>query len=208
MTLLAWFVLIIVSLIILSLLFWRYWFCRRPKRKTPKGDVVVSPANGTVAVVQKFDTSTVKVKKWNKGSVEFLARDVAKKGWFVLIVMTPMHVHFQRAPMKGEVMKTHHEHGKFFNAVKDAEKLLTLQNERNEILMKTKHGKIKIVQIAGVLARRIICHVHKNEKVEKGSVIGFINLGSQVALLLSSKAKVLAKPGDVVVDGETVIAKW
>ena len=208
MTLLAWFVLILFSLIILFLLFWRYWFCRRPKRKTPRGDTVVSPANGTVAVVRQFDTSTVKAKKWNKGSVEFLAQDVAKKGWFILIVMTALNVHFQRAPMKGEVIKLHHEPGKFFNAVKDAEKLLTLQNERNEILLKTTKGKIKIVQIAGVLARRIFCHVSKNEKVEKGSVIGFINFGSQVALLLPAKAKVQAKPGDVVVDGETVIAKW
>jgi len=203
----------LLFLIIAFFLFWRLWFCRQPRRQMPKGDkVIVSPANGTVAVVRRFDTTlakkTIKAQKWNTGSVEFLAQDVAQRGWFVLIVMTPLNVHYQRAPFAGKVIGTHYAPGKFHNAVKNAEKLLTLENEKNEILFEGKDGRFKVVQIAGVLARRISCFVGKNHKVEKGQVIGFINIGSQVALLLPAKARLSVKEGDAVVDGETVIGAF
>lgn len=204
--------LFLILLLIVAFSLFRLWFCRKPARIIPKATrSIVSPANGTVAVVQRFDTTkskTLKAKKWNRGSVEFLARDVAKKGWFVLIVMTPLNVHYQRAPFAGNVIGTLYAKGKFHNAVKEAEKLLTLENERNEILLETKRGKLKIVQIAGVLARRIECFVQNDQKVEKGEAIGFINLGSQVALVLPEKVTLSVKPGERVVDGETIIGVW
>ncbi len=205
----------ITAVLLALLLFWKLWFCREPQRRVPKaGKVIVSPANGTVAVVRRFDTTkqkTVGAKKWNRASVEILAEDVAKKGWFLLIVMTPLHVHYQRAPVDGKVIKTVYTPGKFLNAVKEPEKLLTLENERNEILIETTMGKrrkrVKVVQIAGVLARRIIPYVSGGEEVRKGELLGFINLGSQVALLLPDDVTVQVKPGDTVIDGETVVAR-
>lgn len=211
-----------ISIIILSLsllivfLYWRLWFRRRPKRKIPSGEgIIVSPANGRVAVIKRFDTKQkgkivngIRTKKWNGGSVDILAHDVAEKGWFILIVMTPLNVHYQRSPLKGEVISTLHTKGKFHNAVKEPEKLLTLENEKNEILLRTKYGNVKVVQIAGVLARRIHCFVGDNQKVEKGSEMGFIDLGSQVALLLPERAKINVKVNDEVIDGESIIGKF
>ncbi len=208
-TLLLGIVYALLFLIIALLLFWRLWFCRQPLRSIPKNPkLIVSPANGTVAVVKQFNAKKVKAKKWNTGSVEFLAEDVAKKGWFVLIVMTPLHVHYQRAPAAGTVVATRYTKGTFHNAVKDPARLITLENEKNEILFKTMHGRFKIVQIAGVVARRISCYVEKDQKVEKGEPIGFINIGSQVAIVLPDKTKLRIKEGDTVIDGETVIGEF
>ncbi len=209
----------LILLIALYFVFWKLWFSRQPRRNVPSDPgLITSPANGTVAVVRRFDTmwgnSSVKAEKWNAGSVEFLASDVAAKGWFVLIVMTPMDVHWQRAPVAGKVVATRHTSGRFRNAVKEPEKLLTLENEKNEILIDAgKDGKgrgrrVKVVQIAGVLARRIRCFVRREGKIEKGAVIGFIDLGSQVALLLPEAVELKVKAGDKVKDGETVIGAW
>jgi phosphatidylserine decarboxylase len=80
-----------------------------------------------------------------------------------------------------------------------------LENERNEMLFETKIGKIKVVQIAGFLARRIKCFVKHDQKVEKGEEIGFITFGSQVALLLPDRFTPSVKAGERVVDGETIL---
>jgi len=137
---------------------------------------------------------------------------VTEKGWFVLIVMTPLDVHWQRAPAAGKVLSIKHTRGKFRNAVKAPEKLLALENEKNEILIdageKSSKRRLKVVQIAGILARRIRCRVQSGQEIEKGAVIGFIDLGSQVAVLLPETVSIRVKPGEIVVDGETVIGAW
>jgi phosphatidylserine decarboxylase len=210
-----WLAVVLVAFLILCallfgiFLFWRLWFCRQPARVIPSDDrLIVSPANGTVAVVRRFDTKTVTAKKWNHGSVEFVSADVARTGWFILIVMTPFNVHYQRAPINGKILSTQRVPGKFLNAVKDAQKLLTLQNERNEILFNGARGKMKVVQIAGFLARRISCFVKAGEKIDKGMAIGFIDLGSQVAVILPEQVKPSVKPGDIVIDGESVLGVY
>jgi len=197
----------LVGIIVAVLLFWKFWFCRKPARTIPKEDVVLSPANGSIAIVKRFNAKE-KIKKWNRGSVELLCDDVAEKGWLILIVMTPLHVHFQRAPVAGTVQSITYREGSFRNAMRGAASLGTLENERNEILFRGRHGKMKIAQIAGVLARRISCFVREGEKVKKGQIIGFINLGSQVAVVLPEKAKPRVKVGQSVTDGETVLAQW
>lgn len=194
---------IIGSLVLLFGLFW-LWFARRPARVIPLEEkIIVSPANGKVAKIMKFNGPVV-VEKWNKGMAKLETSDVAKKGWFILIMMTPLNVHWQRAPLSGTILGTQHVSGKFLNAVSDAGSLMALQNERNEILMKTKKGNIKVVQIAGFLARRIHCFVNKNHAVKKGDVIGFISFGSQVALLLPENAKVEIVEGKHIKDGERI----
>jgi phosphatidylserine decarboxylase len=200
---------LLIIIFVLLFIFWKLWFCRKPRRSIPYGkEIIASPANGTVAIVRRFDSERIQVKKWNLGSIEILARDVATKGWFVLIVMTPLNVHVQRAPITGTVLATKHVPGKFLNAVKEPDRLLTLENERNEILIEGKYGKLKVIQIAGALARRISCSVSKGRAVEKGDVIGFINLGSQVALILPGNVELKVKKGDRVTDGETAIGAY
>ncbi len=200
---------LILALIVLFYLFWKLWFSRDPERKGPKDpDIILSPANGRVAVVQRFDsskTASVTAQKWNKGRAGILCKDVAQSGWFVLIVMTPFDVHYQRAPVEGTVLSSRRTPGKFLNAVKDPETFLALENEKNEILLTTAYGKVKVVQIAGYLARRIRSHVTPGKHVKRGATIGFIDLGSQVALVLPERARVRVKPGDTVIDGESVI---
>lgn len=200
---------IILTLLVLILffyLYWKLWFCRKPKRIIPK-DGIIAPANGVIGVVRKF-TSNVNVKKWNQAQVNILGSDVANKGWFVLIVMNPLNVHVQRAPLAGKVLGAKYTKGKFFNAVLGAQSLESLRNEKNEILLQTKNGKIKIVQIAGMIARRIECHVKKGQNVDKGEEIGFINLGSQVALLLPENVNISVKEGEIVYDGESILGKF
>jgi len=203
---------VLFALILAFFLFWRFWFGRQPRRTVPPDErAIVSPANGRVVVIQHYGArraASQRAKKWNGGSVDVLCKDVAPKGWFVLIMMTPLDVHYQRAPIAGKVVNVKYTKGKFLNAVKAPEKLLTLENEKNEITFHGDRGKVKIVQIAGVLARRITAFVRKNDKVEKGQVVGFINLGSQVAAVLPENVKLNCKVGDVVTDGETIIAKY
>lgn len=200
---------VIIIILLLFFLFWKLWFCRKPRRSIPYGKkIIASPANGTIAVVRRYDSERVQVKKWNLGSVELLARDVAPRGWFILIVMTPLNVHVQRAPVTGTVLATKHVPGKFLNAMNEPGRLLTLENERNEILIEGMDGRLKVVQIAGTLARRISCRVSKGQVVEKGEAIGFINLGSQVALILPANIEIKVKKGDRVTDGETVIGVY
>lgn len=201
-----WIVLVIVVGIILSLwLYWKLWFCRLPARVVPRKGIV-APANGKIAVIRKVKKQA-RAKKWNGGSVDILCKDVATECHFILIVMTPLNVHVQRAPAAGTILSTKYTEGKFVNAVTNAEKLIALENERNEILIKGKQ-KYKIVQIAGFLARRISCYVAKGEKVDKGEPLGFINVGSQVAVVLPASVKLRVHQGMQVIDGETVLGEW
>ena len=93
--------------------FWRLYFLRKPERKIGKG--IVSPANGKVERIIRFGGKNVKVKKGLLGGVNVWTKDIAKKGWIIVIVMTPFHVHYQRAPISGRVEKVEHKKGKFLN---------------------------------------------------------------------------------------------
>lgn len=199
-----WILSVGLTLVLVAFLFWRVWFCRKPQRRIPNRGIV-SPANGRVAIVRPFALKE-RVSKWNRGSVELLCSDVAPRGTLVLIIMTPLHVHYQRVPVAGTVEQVTYRPGRFRNAVLKGEQFGTIENERNEILLKTRKGRIKVVQIAGVLARRISCFVREGDKVKKGGLLGFINVGSQVALILPETCTVRVRPGDRVIDGETVIA--
>jgi len=122
-------------------------------------------------------------------------------------MMTPMDIHYQKAPLDGVITNTKYIRGKFRNAMKDPESLKALiDNERNEIIMQTDVGKIKIIQIAGVFARRVHCFVHKHQKIKKGHDLGVIKLGSQVVLIIP-KLKLHVKEGDKVSAGESIIAE-
>ena len=191
-----------ISLLILFLLN----FYRDPKRKIPKGNNIVSPADGKVIEILKIDSNKIKVNKGFLGKIETLTKDITKEYYVISIFMSAFDVHFNRTPIDGHIDSIKYEKGKFFAAYNFRK---SLQNEKNEIIIKNeKVGKIKLIQIAGFLARRIVCTIKKNDKVNKGQRIGKIVLGSQVTLILpSKKIKLWIKKKQKVKAGSTIIAE-
>jgi phosphatidylserine decarboxylase len=204
---------ILLALLILGSFFfllYRIYFLRHPKRKIPGGNTVISPANGKVVRIVEFDggKNTIDVRKGVLGRLKVLTKDVVDKGYLIVIMMTPLNVHFQKSPVEGVVESIRYRRGKFMNAVRDAASLNCLENEHNEIIINNGIiGKVKVVQVAGFLARRIHCFVKFKQKVHKGDDIGLISLGSQV-LLVIPRIELGVKVGEDVVDGETVIARF
>lgn len=200
LTILLW----IISLFVLFLLFYKSIFLRDPERKIPFGDNLVAPADGKIINIIKIDKKNLKVKK-GFGRINILCSDIIKEGYLISIFMSLFDVHVNRAPIDGEVLSVKHRKGKFFMAF-DIKK--SFFNENNEIIIKTRIGKIKIIQIAGFIARRIECFVEKNQKINKGDKIGRIIIGSQVSLILPKKVKLLVKKGDKVIAGETMLGEY
>ena len=196
-----------MSIIILFLLLIIFLlnFYRDPKRKIPKGDNIVSPADGEIINIMKIKSGKVIINKGFLGKIQTLTKNIAKECYVISIFMSPFNVHVNRAPIDGKIISIKHEKGKFFAAFNLKKSLM---NEKNEIIMKNRNiGKIKLIQVAGFLARRIICTVSKDEKVNKGQRIGKIVLGSQVTLILpSKKVNLKIKKKQKVTAGETIIA--
>ncbi len=120
------------------------------------------------------------------------------------IFMSLLDCHVNRAPTEGEVIDIMHTPGKFHPANKPQAK----ENERNTITFKTKNGEIRIIQVAGLIARRILCWVNPQDRVEQGERIGMIMFGSRVELELSQERwRFVVSLGDKVRAGETVVAR-
>ncbi|MFH0978277.1 MAG: phosphatidylserine decarboxylase [Candidatus Woesearchaeota archaeon] len=189
-----------LGVFLLFLLFWKFVFLRDPERIVPKGKVIVSPADGKVISVLHWKKANLKLTK-GLGALSVLCSDVSPGCLVVSIFMSPLDVHINRIPFDGKVLKVSHKPGSFRSANK-----LALENEKNEVLLNTEFGRIKVVQVAGFLARRIECWVSAGDIVKKGSRFGRINLGSQVVLVLPDNLKVKVRPKDQVKAGETIIA--
>jgi len=197
---------LLITIVILLIIIFLLNFYRDPKRKIPWGNNIVSPADGKIINILKIRSNKTTIYKGYLGKIETLTRDVAKECYVISIFMSPFDVHINRAPISGEVKTIKHENGKFFAAF-NLEK--SLMNEKNEIIIKNKKiGKIKLIQIAGFLARRIICTIDEDEKVNKGQRIGKIVLGSQVTLILpSKKIKLKIRNNSKVKAGNTILAE-
>lgn len=195
-----------IIIVILVLILFLLNFYRDPKRKIPSGNNIVSPADGKIIQILKIKKDKAIVNKGFLGKIETLTKDIAKECYVISIFMSPFDVHINRAPTEGIIESIKHEKGRYFAAF-DLEK--SLRNEKNEIIITNKKiGKIKIIQIAGFLARRIICSISKDKKVNKGQRIGKIVLGSQVTLILpSKKIKLKIKNKQKVRGGSTIIAE-
>ncbi len=194
----------VVLVIFLFLIFYQFIFLRDPLRSVPSSDSIVAPADGKIISIVKVSSSKTKINKGLIGKVNILCSDVVKEGYLISIFMSVFNVHVNRAPLAGEILSIKHKKGNFFRAF-DFEK--SLLNESNEIIMKTSIGKVKLIQIAGFIARRIECFVKENQKVNKGQKIGRIVMGSQVSLILPISVKLIVKKGDKVRAGETIIAE-
>jgi phosphatidylserine decarboxylase len=179
-------------------------FYRDPERTIPKGNNIVSPADGRVISIIDTSDNNIKIRKGLIGKIKTLTRDVAKECYVVSIFMSPLDVHINRSPMEGTVKSIRHTRGRFFRAY-DLEK--SFENEKNEIIIQNKKLKIKVIQIAGFLARRILCFTKPGKKVNKGQRIGMIALGSQATLIMPKSVKIKIKLNEKVKGGCTIIAK-
>ena len=163
-------------------------FFRDPPRKVP-GDTrsVLSPADGRiVAVGPERDL--------------YLERDAIK----ISVFMNVFNVHSNRAPVDGEVKKRWYYPGGFLNAALDK---ASIENERNALWLRTAGGAdITCVQIAGLIARRILCYVEQGDILARGQRFGFIRFGSRVDVYVPRSATVKAALGDKVHATSTVIA--
>ncbi|HLD04298.1 MAG TPA: phosphatidylserine decarboxylase [Candidatus Nanoarchaeia archaeon] len=196
---------ILIGIVVLLLLWYKLWFLRDPDRKIPAGNNIVSPADGQVIKIMPFDNTEIIVEKGLAGKIKVLTEDVALEGHIVSIFMSPMNVHVNRSPIKGEVKYVKYHSGKFMPAkLFDA----VFENENAQVLIVNKNLRIKVIQIAGILARRIVSYLKPGQWVEKGERIGLIKLGSQCTLVLPKQVKLKVKEGNYVYGGSTIIGSF
>ena len=171
---------------------WIYYFFRDPER-FPINDenYLVSPADGVIS--QIIETN---------GPTELGLEN--KKFTRVSIFMNVINCHVNRVPCAGKIKKIFYKPGKFINASFDK---ASEENERNYVQLKNNNGDdFILVQIAGLIARRIVCDVRENEEIKQGERFGIIRFGSRVDLYFE-KYELLAKVNQKTISGETIIAK-
>lgn len=163
-------------------------FFRDPPRSIPgDGRTVVSPADGRIVAVESTRDA-------------YLERDAVK----ISVFMNVFNVHSNRSPVDGEVRQAWYHPGKFFNAALDK---ASLENERNALWLKTATGAdVTCVQIAGLVARRVLCYVKPGDRLSRGERFGFIRFGSRVDVYLPSSASVKIALGDKVQGGSSILA--
>jgi phosphatidylserine decarboxylase len=168
-------------------------FFRHPPRVPPtRPGVVVAPADGLVCLIE----SAAPPPELEMGDAE-LTR--------VSIFLSLFDAHVQRAPVSGEVVAVQHRPGQFKSADLPAASDV---NERNSVRIRTEDGvEIVAVQIAGLLARRIVCDVHAGDKLSIGDTYGLIRFGSRLDTYLPAGAEVSVRVGQRAVGGETVLAE-
>jgi len=198
-----------LGLLILGALWYRLWFLRNPKIEIPQGRNIISPAHGKIAkIIEITPEKKAEIEK-GKGRIKVWLDDVLEdSGWLISIVMTPMDIHFQKAPIEGIIQSIKHTSGKHKNAMsKTQDPNWHAQNEHQEIIIAGPEFKLKVIQIAGFIARRIVAIAQQDSTVTKGEDIGLIRLGSQVTLIIP-KLKLKVKEGDKVKVGRTIIAEY
>ena len=182
----AGYILWTVPFVILAAFF--LYFFRDPDRTvpTPPG-AVVSPADGRVMIAGPSDGRWSPPGSWKQ----------------ITIFLSPMDVHINRSPVDGRVTRVDYRPGKFLPAYNVGSN----DNELNEIWVD--HGGQTVVfrQVVGILARRIVCRVREGETLARGQRVGLMKFGSRMDVFLPMDAEVLAKVGEHVVGGETVIAR-
>jgi len=184
------------------------WFNRVPERTIPKDPhLIVSPANGKViAILHEEDAILDFVKKGIEN--EMYIPKIQPPYQAVVIEMNIWNVHAQRSPLTGVVEDKRFVPGKFANAVFSNEKeYLARENEKMIHIIGNESIRVGVIQVAGILARRIQSFVEPGDSLKKGEVFGRILLGSQVVVILPEEIPLKTKVGDIVIDGESVIAE-
>ncbi|MBI3398003.1 MAG: phosphatidylserine decarboxylase family protein [Deltaproteobacteria bacterium] len=180
-----------ISWFFLALTIFIVSFFRDPEREIPAGpDSIVSPADGRIIIAEKVFED------------RFLKQDALK----ISIFMNVFNVHVNRAPASGKVLGIFYNHGKFFSADKDK---ASLENEQNALLIEADNGKNFVVnQIAGLIARRIVCYAKQGDVLEKGKRFGMIRFGSRLDVYLPVDCRINVKIGDKVKAGRSIIGHW
>ena len=181
-----------LGLILILITIWVYYFFRDPDRYSIDDDsFLVSPADGLITDVSE-----------KTGPIELQLENTTFTR--VSIFMNVFNCHVNRTPLSGTIEEIYYKPGKFLNASLDK---ASEENERNYYKIKSnKTGEeIIIVQIAGLIARRIVCEVEQGQSIKQGERVGMIRFGSRVDVYFKNK-KVLAKLGQNVVAGESLIA--
>lgn len=170
---------------------WVAYFFRDPARVTPiDDDLVVSPADGTVCQVGQ----AVPPVELDLGTDPMMR---------VCIFMNVFNCHVNRAPIGGRITRVAYRAGSFLNAEADK---ASEENERNGLVIESGETRIGVVQIAGLVARRIVCFVREGENIGAGERFGLIRFGSRLDVYLPDAASVRVAVGQTMVAGETVIA--
>ncbi|NDF12532.1 MAG: phosphatidylserine decarboxylase [Proteobacteria bacterium] len=171
---------------------WCIYFFRDPTRVTPeKEGLIISPADG---IVQKIEEAPLPPE---------LGMDTDPRTR-ISIFLNVFNVHVNRIPIAGNVTRLFYNPGKFLNASLDK---ASEENERQAVCVTTDEGKeIVFVQIAGLIARRIVCDLKKDQKVETGERYGIIRFGSRMDVYLPKAVNPLVVVGQTMVGGETILA--
>ena len=174
-------------IIVFLITFFLVFFFRDPERIAPEGEnLIIAPADGKIIKLEKIYED------------RYLNTNVTK----ISIFMSLFNVHVNRVPVTGTVEKIDYNKGKFFSAFKDK---ASLDNEQNSIIIDTGRRKIVVKQIAGVIARRIICKLSEKQKVKAGEKLGLICFGSRADIFIPGEVEIKIKLGDTVKAGKTII---
>jgi len=172
--------------VFLIVLIFTCYFFRDPERVVPLGDdILTSPADGLITNISEIKIGN---KKYTK----------------VSIFLSVFNVHIQRIPISGEITKVDYFEGKFINATLDK---ASEENERLKLTIKSKNNLIHVTQIAGLIARRIICNVKPKDKISQGDRYGIIKFGSRVDIEFPENFDLLVSVGQQCIGGETIIAQ-
>ncbi len=179
------------SFLALALLLFVAFFFRDPERQVyNSAETILSPADGRVLEIGEVDNP------------DFIEEPALR----VSIFLSLLDVHINRSPISGRVSYLKYQKGRFHPAFRQES---GAENERNAIGIHGDPGKVLVVQVAGVLARRIKSWVSGGDQVEQGQRIGMIRFGSRTELFMPKvQVELLVKPGDRVQAGETIIGRW
>ena len=180
-----------LGIILILITVWVYYFFRDPERYSINDDsYLVSPADGLITDISE-----------RSGPEELRLENISYTR--VSVFMNVFNCHVNRIPSSGKIEEIYYKPGKFLNASLDK---ASEENERNYFKIKLIDGEeIVIVQIAGLIARRIVCEVEQGQELKQGERVGMIRFGSRVDIYFKNK-KILAKIGQNVVAGESLIA--
>lgn len=166
-------------------------FFRNPNRPLPRisEDIIYAPADGKIVVIEEVEDNEFRSGKYMQ----------------VSIFMSPLNVHVNRNPVTGDVLYSKYHEGKYLAAWNPK---ASTENERTTIVYQFKHGELKMRQIAGALARRIVNYLNAGDAVHQGVDMGFIKLGSRVDLFLPLEAHIEVTIDQMVFGNQTVIATF
>jgi len=166
------------------------YFFRDPERTSAAGEgVFLAPADGRVVEVKQVHEP----------------RFLQGEGLKISIFMSLLDVHVNRVPVEGQVVLVEHVPGQFLQAFRaEASEV----NEHNLVGLESRHGRVLVKQVAGIMARRVVCWVRPGQKVQAGDRLGVVKFGSRVDLYLPPGAASAVRVGDRARAGVTVIARW